>query len=85
VLEIDLSQFDAGRARRGKRLPIVLTPEEVRLVLAHVIGVPAEDVQTAVAAITNSTAGREVERRRLNQVIAVDRKLGYFTDSKRTF
>jgi hypothetical protein len=29
VLEIDLGHFDAVRARRGKRLPVVLAPEEV--------------------------------------------------------
>jgi integron integrase len=38
VLEIDLGRLDAVRARRGKRLPVVLTPEEVRRVLAHVVG-----------------------------------------------
>jgi len=38
VLEIDLGKLDAVRARRGKRLPVVLTPEEVRLVLEHVLG-----------------------------------------------
>ena len=38
VLEMDLGRLDAVRARRGKRLPIVLTPEEVRVVLEHVVG-----------------------------------------------
>jgi integron integrase len=38
VLEIDLGRLDAVRARRGKRLPIVLAPEEVRRVLEHVNG-----------------------------------------------
>ncbi len=38
VLEIDLGRLDAVRARRGKRLPVVLKPEEVGLVLAHVHG-----------------------------------------------
>ena len=38
VLEIDLGKLDAVRARRGQRLPVVLTPEEVRLVLEHVVG-----------------------------------------------
>jgi integron integrase len=38
VLEMDLGKLDAVRARRGKRLPVVLAPEEVRLVLAKVTG-----------------------------------------------
>ena len=38
VLEIDLGRLDAVRARRGKRLPVVLAPEEVRLTLAQVVG-----------------------------------------------
>ncbi len=38
VLEIDIGELDAVRARRGKRLPVVLIPEEVRLVLGHVEG-----------------------------------------------
>jgi integron integrase len=38
VLEIDLGRLDAVRARRGKRLPVVLSPEEVRRVLARVAG-----------------------------------------------
>jgi integron integrase len=38
VLEIDLGRFDAVRTRRGKRLPVVLAPEEVAAVLARVQG-----------------------------------------------
>ncbi len=38
VLAIDVGRLDAVRARRGQRLPIVLTPEEVRLVLGQVVG-----------------------------------------------
>src|SRR5947208_817142 len=38
VLEIDLGRFDAVRARRGQRLPVVLSPEEVRIVLDQVNG-----------------------------------------------
>jgi integron integrase len=38
VLGMNLGRLDAVRARRGKRLPVVLTPEEVRLVLDHVSG-----------------------------------------------
>ncbi|MCS6850153.1 MAG: site-specific integrase [Gemmataceae bacterium] len=38
VLEIDLGRFDAVRARRPKRLPVVLAPDEVAAVLAHVDG-----------------------------------------------
>jgi integron integrase len=38
VLEMELGKLDAVRARRGKRLPVVLTPEEVCLVLANVSG-----------------------------------------------
>ena len=38
VLEIDLGQLDAVRARRGKRLPVVLAPEEVRRVLDKITG-----------------------------------------------
>src|SRR5437588_531555 len=38
VLEIDLGRFDAVRARRGKRLPVVLAAEEVAAILEHVQG-----------------------------------------------
>jgi integron integrase len=38
VLEIDLGRLDAVRARRGKRLPVVLAPEEVGRVLDKVAG-----------------------------------------------
>jgi integron integrase len=38
VLEIDLGRLDAVRARRPKRLPVVLAPEEVAAVLERVAG-----------------------------------------------
>jgi len=38
VLEIDLGPFAAQRARRPKRLPVVLAPSEVTAVLDHVQG-----------------------------------------------
>jgi integron integrase len=38
VLGIELGRLDAVRARRPKRLPVVLSPEEVHKVLAHVDG-----------------------------------------------
>jgi integron integrase len=38
VLEIDLGRLDAVRARRGKRLPTVLSPDEVARVLQQVKG-----------------------------------------------
>jgi integron integrase len=38
VLEIDLGRLDVVRARRGKRLPVVLAPEEVAPVLERVQG-----------------------------------------------
>jgi integron integrase len=38
VLEIDLGRFEAVRARRPKRLPVVLAPDEVAAVLARVEG-----------------------------------------------
>lgn len=38
VLEIDLGRFEAVRARRPKRLPVVLAPDEVAAVLAGVDG-----------------------------------------------
>ena len=38
MLEIDLGRLDAVRARRGQRLPVVLAPEEVRLVLVPIVG-----------------------------------------------
>jgi site-specific recombinase XerD len=41
VLEMPLERIDAVRARRGKRLPVVLTPEEVAAVLNRVSGVPS--------------------------------------------
>ena len=38
VLDIELGRLDAVRARRPKRLPVVLAPEEVAKVLALVEG-----------------------------------------------
>jgi integron integrase len=38
VLEIELGRVDAVRARRGKRLPVVLAPEHVQRVLARIEG-----------------------------------------------
>jgi integrase len=38
VLEIDLGRLDAVRAQRGKRLPVVLAPEEVAAVLEQLKG-----------------------------------------------
>ncbi len=38
VLGIDLGRFEAQRARRPKRLPVVLSPEEVQRVLARIEG-----------------------------------------------
>jgi integron integrase len=38
VLEIELGRFDAVRARRPKRHPVVLSPEEVQMVLERVHG-----------------------------------------------
>ena len=38
VLDINLGPIDALRARRGKRLPVVLAPEEVARVLACITG-----------------------------------------------
>ena len=38
VLDIDLGRIDALRARRGKRLPVVLAPEEVGKVLPCIEG-----------------------------------------------
>jgi len=38
VLEIEVGRVDAVRARRGKRLPVVLAPEEVAATLEHVTG-----------------------------------------------
>lgn len=38
VLDMELGKLDAVRARRPKRLPIVLAPEEVAMVLARVTG-----------------------------------------------
>jgi len=38
VLEIELGRLDTVRARRGQRLPVVLTPEEVSVTLQHVVG-----------------------------------------------
>jgi len=39
VLEIELERIEAVRARRPKRLPVVLAPEEVQRVLAEIEGV----------------------------------------------
>lgn len=38
VLEIDLGRFETVRARWPKRMPVVLAPDEVAAVLAHVEG-----------------------------------------------
>jgi len=38
VLGIDLERVDAIRARRPKRLPVVLAPEEVQRLLAKIVG-----------------------------------------------
>lgn len=38
VLEMDIGRLEAVRARRGRRLPVVLSPEEVARVLPHVRG-----------------------------------------------
>lgn len=38
VLELELGRFDAVRARRPKRLPVVMSPEEVRRVLERIEG-----------------------------------------------
>jgi integron integrase len=38
VLQIDVGQLDAVRAWRPRRLPVVLSPEEVAAVLAHIHG-----------------------------------------------
>jgi site-specific recombinase XerD len=38
VLQIDLGWFEAVRARRPKRLPVVLAPDEVAAILARVEG-----------------------------------------------
>jgi integron integrase len=38
VLEMELGRFEAMRARRGQRMPVVLTPEEVARVLPKVVG-----------------------------------------------
>jgi site-specific recombinase XerD len=38
VLEMELGRFEAVRARRPKRLPVVLSPEEVQMVLERVQG-----------------------------------------------
>src|SRR5262249_13850273 len=38
VLEMELGRLDAVRARRGRRLPVVLSPEEVARVLPQVQG-----------------------------------------------
>jgi integron integrase len=40
VLEIELSALDAVRARRPKRLPVVLSTDEVRAVLDRMTGIP---------------------------------------------
>jgi integron integrase len=40
VLEIELSRLDAVRARRPKRLPVVLSTDEVRAVLDGMTGTP---------------------------------------------
>jgi integron integrase len=38
VLGMELGRFEAIRARRAKRLPVVLAPEEVAVVFNHVVG-----------------------------------------------
>src|SRR3989442_1792237 len=63
VLEIDLSPIDAVRARRGKRLPVVLSPEEVAAVLSRVEG--AEGVFRLMARLLYGSGLRLLECCRL--------------------
>jgi len=66
VLEIDLGRFEAVRARRPKRLPVVLAPEEVAAVLAQVngadgvfqlMGLPSAPADPALTAPCSAKAG----------------------------
>jgi integron integrase len=59
VLEIDLGKFDAVRARRGTRLPVVLAPEEVAAVLGKVGG--AEGVFGVMARLLYGSGLRLME------------------------
>jgi integrase len=60
VLEMDLGPFEAVRARRGQRLPVVLTPEEVARVLAQVIG--ADGLFQVMARVLYGSGLRAVPR-----------------------
>jgi integron integrase len=59
VLEIDLGRFDAVRARRPKRLPVVLAAEEVAAVLEHVEG--ADDLFRLMARLLYGSGLRLME------------------------
>jgi integron integrase len=63
VLEIDLGPLDAVRARRPKRLPVVLAPEEVAAVLEQVDG--AEGVFRLMARLLYGCGLRVMECCRL--------------------
>jgi integron integrase len=63
VLEIDLGRVDAVRARRPKRLPVVLSPDEVAKALIHVEG--ADGVFALVARLLYGAGLRLLECCRL--------------------
>ena len=63
VLGIELGRLDAVRARRPKRLPVVLSPEEVRLVLEGVQG--AEGAYRLLADLLYGSGLRQMEACRL--------------------
>ena len=54
VLEIELGGLDAVRARRGQRLPVVLTPEEVRVVYFR--SILPRGMSTSIVIVRNSLA-----------------------------
>jgi integron integrase len=75
VLEMDLGRFDAVRARRGKRLPVVLSPEEVAAVLSRIQG--AEGVFQLMARLLYGCGLRLMEccRLRVKDVVLARRQI----------
>jgi integron integrase len=61
VLKIDLGQLGAVRARRGRRLPVVLSREEVRQLLAAIDQLPTDEPYPLMCRLLYGTGMRVME------------------------